>query len=497
MPAVREVRRGLPPNLDRSEVADRGTAEDELARLQVAANHRQAVGDLTPDVAGEVREHVEAGTISLARGVAVPAYEVQVLRQLNDQHGPQLTGPERLAAAEHLFQRAQVRVGVESLRHRGNPDAPELVAARSRRLAARRLLQKAAHAHESSQVGSPTVVQSSGPTTDGAVEATSPERCSGCGQFVGPGHVCAVPDGLPDADYAGLRGPDRSKAMLDDLQTAVQAVVESGQLTRWLDAMASNGLNRWSMNNRLLAVMQMVQRGEPLEGLHLMGFRQWEGQNRQVRKGEKAVWILAPVKRRIREEDEAGETSDRVIVSGFKPVPVFNVSQTQGEPLPESPMRPPAGEVTPGTLEGLRSRVGEAGYSYEEKRIPGCDPESGRGTLGYTDPATKEIVVDARLSPAQKASTIAHELGHVHCGHVDGDYEDYRQHRGRMETEAEMTAYMVNRGRGMGKDSAEAFAPGYIASWSKGDPAVMAGAMSTATKAFNTIMDGPWPAGQN
>ena len=63
-----------------------------------------------------------------------------------------------------------------------------------------------------------------------------------------------------------------------------------------------------------------------------------------------------------------------------------------------------------------------------------------------------------------------------------------------METEAEMTAYMVNRARGMSRGSADAFSPGYIASWSRGDPSVVTGAMDKATKAFNKIMDGTWPA---
>jgi antirestriction protein ArdC len=241
-------------------------------------------------------------------------------------------------------------------------------------------------------------------------------------------------------------------------------------------------------------VLQLARRGEDLETVHLMGFRQWESLDRRVRKGEKAVWILAPMTRKIRDTDDDGRTSDRVVVTGFKSVPVFNISQTDGTPLPDAPVRPVRGGATPGTLEGLRDRVAGAGYAFEETAIPGCQPDTGQGTLGYTDPQSKRIVVDERLSPAQKASTIAHELGHVHCGHVDGDFQDYRRHRGRMETEAEMTAYMVNRARGMDRSGAEAFSPGYIATWSRGDAAVVTTAMDKATKAFNTIMAGAWPA---
>lgn len=315
-------------------------------------------------------------------------------------------------------------------------------------------------------------------------------RCSSCGQFRGEGHTCPMPAGLPAGSYADLKGEERTAQMLSDLQSSVTAIVESGQLGRWLDAMASNGLNRWSFNNRLLSVLQVLRRNPDAE-LHLMGFRQWDKYNRAVRKGEKAVWILAPMTRKIREEDDAGVIRERTLVTGFKSVPVFNIDQTEGDPMPDSIVRHAEGEASAGTLEGLQERVRQAGYTYKVSVID--DYRDGKGTLGYTDPRTKRIVVDHRLSDAQKASTIAHELGHVHCGHVDADYSEYLQHRGRMETEAESVAYMVNRARGMSRSQADSFSPGYIAGWSRGKPEVITGAMERATKAFNKIMDGPWP----
>lgn len=278
--------------------------------------------------------------------------------------------------------------------------------------------------------------------------------------------------------------------MLADLEDSVKAVVESGQLKEWLDAMASNGMTRWSLNNRLIAMLQMWQRQGHLGGIHLMGFRQWEKHNRKVNKGAKAVWILAPRTRSVTEEDENGTERKRTIITGFKSVPVFNISDTSGEPLAEHPSVHATGEVTPGTIEGLRDRVGRAGYTYKEQEIP--DYEDGKGTLGYTDPATKEVVIDSRLSKAQKASTIAHELGHIHCGHVD-DIHEYRLHRGRMETEAEATAYLVNRQRGMTGGQASSFSAGYIASWSKGDAKTIHAAMDKAVAASNKILDGDWP----
>ena len=144
--------------------------------------------------------------------------------------------------------------------------------------------------------------------------------------------------------------------------------------------------------------------------------------------------------------------------------------------------------------EYLQAEAPMPAETYEESEIPGFNPKAGTGTFGFTDPAGKRIVVDPRQSAAEHASTLAHELAHVHCGHVS-DLQEYSRHRGRMETEAEMTAYLVNRSRGMAAKDADSFSPGYIAGWSQGDPKVMHSAMDTAVRAYNKIMEGTWPEG--
>ena len=98
-----------------------------------------------------------------------------------------------------------------------------------------------------------------------------------------------------------------------------------------------------------------------------------------------------------------------------------------------------------------------------------------------------------RLSPHQKVSVIAHELGHVHAGHVDAAPGEYRQHRGQMETEAEATAYITCRKLGIDRDSSQAFSPAYIAGWMAQKGADFQTALGRAVKAADTILDGDWP----
>lgn len=476
--------------------------------VEVAGHWRKRRTEASPPPGGSP-EHMAAGEAGNPQPPSVPTSARSASQPSSANHPatspptpsppPSATRTARLEAAETRYKAAMVAAGIATLRHRRGEDC-DLQSTIQERSDAKAELQ-AARAELEQHPAPPSPPPPSSPNDpaavlkDAAASSTSsgPDRCPGCGQFRSQDHQCPTPAGLPAGDYAGLKGDERVKAMVADLESSVKAIIESGQLHRWLNAMASNGLSRWSANNRLLAAVQMHQRGESLDELHMMGFRQWEKWNRKVSKGAKAVWILAPITRKVVDEDNDGNSTEKHRVVGFKGVPVFNVSDTHGEPLPSSPTRPAPGKASPGTLEGLRDRVGQAGYSYEETEIPDCRPRTGEGTLGYTDPQNKRIVVDARLNDAQKASTIAHELGHVHCGHVDRDYSEYRQHRGQMETEAEMTAYLVNRSRGMTRDQVDAFSPGYIAGWSRGNPAVMHQAVDKATRAFNKITEGTWP----
>ena len=149
-----------------------------------------------------------------------------------------------------------------------------------------------------------------------------------------------------------------------------------------------------------------------------------------------------------------------------------------------------AAEPPEGAYENLKEAAAKAGYTFHEKQIPRYVPGDPTSNLGYTDPKLKEIVVDERLPAGQKLSVLAHELGHVHCGHVD-DGSDYhtRAGRSRSETEAEAAAYMTMRHLGLTPEDAQSFSPGYIASWSRGDTTAISKAMAKATKAFQ-IMTG-------
>ena len=83
----------------------------------------------------------------------------------------------------------------------------------------------------------------------------------------------------------------------------------------------------WSFANRLLMAAQGTSDAR--------GFRQWQEVNRHVKKGSKAIHIFAPLTKKVKEKDETtGEETERIIVTGFRPIPVFRLEDTDGEPLP-------------------------------------------------------------------------------------------------------------------------------------------------------------------
>ena len=323
----------------------------------------------------------------------------------------------------------------------------------------------------------------------------------------------------PDLDYAGAEPKARTEEMVKDLEDAIGKIVADGNLAKYLDAMAANGKNRWTFSNVVLAAYQLKSwqkrngintddaEGNGLKGIlktisnmDACGAKQWGARGRKVTSGKgSALYILAPLmaKRELKDKNgkpvigKDGKPIKSMTPYGFRSVAVFDVSQTEGEPVPENPINvtPVDKEIDEKYIDSMRDWITKAGYTYEEEETA-TDPEKLTGVLGYTSHTQKKVAVDPRLSAAQRAATTAHELAHIHMGHVTAEgAEDYRFHRGRMETEAEGLAYLIMRRAGLNAQEAESFSPGYIAGWSKGDASVVKKAMNSVSTKFNNLMD--------
>jgi antirestriction protein ArdC len=117
-------------------------------------------------------------------------------------------------------------------------------------------------------------------------------------------------------------------------EVAAQAIVDafrSGNLPKALAPVFirrndNMPCRRWSWSNQLLAALMGHDDAR--------GYRQWEAVGRHVKKGEKSFPILAPLTRKYERQADDGTTEEGAYCYGFKTVPVFGLSQTEGKPLP-------------------------------------------------------------------------------------------------------------------------------------------------------------------
>ena len=130
----------------------------------------------------------------------------------------------------------------------------------------------------------------------------------------------------------------RRHADRERIEQAARALLTTDGWQRWIRVRATNGLSRYSLRNQWLIAIECHARG--ITPTYVAGFRAFLALNRCVRKGEKAIRILAPVA--VKQRDDAGEeTGEKRIF--FRTVPVFDVSMT--DPLPgiePVPLTPPA-----------------------------------------------------------------------------------------------------------------------------------------------------------
>ena len=190
-----------------------------------------------------------------------------------------------------------------------------------------------------------------------------------------------------------------------------------------------------------------------------------------MKKGSKGIANLCPCVRRTMVEDAgSGETNIRARVAGFRVGYVFDVSDTEGEDLPDDNLNVvhPVGVAPGGMWDALVQRVEEAGYIV---RFGSEHDEALGGAWGCTHFGDRTVTVKSTADPAGACKTLGHELAHVLL-HGNRLYE----HRGTVEVEAESVAYIVSAAWGLDSSS---YSTGYLTAWSGGDVAAVT---ATATK---------------
>jgi antirestriction protein ArdC len=235
----------------------------------------------------------------------------------------------------------------------------------------------------------------------------------------------------------------RHRALLSQLSQGIADLTSSEQWRRYL--FFQSRFHHYSYGNVLLIAAQR-------EGAtRVAGFAAWRRCDRTVRRGEHAIWILAPMRPRRQDEDSDG------VVHAFKFVPVFDVAQTEGAPLPEICARLEGADPA-GHYQRLVAVADSLGFTVRDHGF-------ADGVNGDCSHERRRIRVETANPPAQRVKTLAHELAHAVLHHQWCD-------RRLAELEAESTAYVVCRSLGLETGS---YSFGYVATWAGGGEPAIAG----------------------
>ena len=262
----------------------------------------------------------------------------------------------------------------------------------------------------------------------------------------------------------------KQQAALEKLEQGILNIATEADWRQYLDFHSK--FYNYSAKNTMLIY------GQCPDASHVAGYRAWQKHGRQVRKGEKGIVILAPCKKKI-EDEKTGDEVWRLF--GFTTATVFDISQTDGDELPETDTK---AQTTEAELYRNLKAFGEAqGFKVLEQAYPGA-----YGVCIYK-PTGIEIQVDPLLSVELRASILAHELGHA----LMHNAEEYREHSltSQKELEAESVAYCVTQYFGVAEDQKRSFA--YITSWNRESEQALEqfkASMSVIAKTVKVIIEG-------
>lgn len=282
----------------------------------------------------------------------------------------------------------------------------------------------------------------------------------------------------------------RVQELTDKLEQGLQDLFNSDSYRNYLSTMSK--FHNYSFNNTLLIAMQKP------DATLVAGYKAWQKNfERHVNKGEKAIRILAPAPYKIKEErdkidpvtqelllDKDGNPQKEeveITIPAFRAVSVFDLSQTDGKPIPEL------------TAKELLSDV--EGYQDMIRAVEAISPvpikleEIAGDSKGYYDREAKRIAVQENMSESQTLKTMIHEVAHskLHSKEVEQD-EQMRKDRNTKEVEAESVAYTVCQHFGV--DTSD-YSFGYIAGWSSGrDTKELRASMDTIRRTASELITG-------
>lgn len=212
-----------------------------------------------------------------------------------------------------------------------------------------------------------------------------------------------------------LKGKEISAFLADKMSELADSVVQNpNELEKFVKLWDSSlGMHTYSINNTILAWCQYPQVSM------LAGFKKWQELGRTVCKGERAIKVLAPLTRKIKDKESDEEA---YIISGFRYVNVFDVNQTEGENLDFGHSDKVKGDICFDDIMKISPLPVIVKYSG-----------TSNGNVNKD-----RILVAPKDNEAAMVATLTHEIAHLKLGHIGSNLD-----KDTKEVEAETISFIV------------------------------------------------------
>lgn len=255
-------------------------------------------------------------------------------------------------------------------------------------------------------------------------------------------------------------------------------LTDSDQFKKYLNTLAK--FHHYSARNIDLIYAQNPQ------ATQVAGFKQWQTAfNRTVNRGEKAIRIAAPIIKKLTPaEKKRLDTTDERAIVGYRYLPVFDVSQTSGEPVLSAKDFVKENLADHQNVTSLYNAFRDYLNQQTDLKVSEVPLATLNGAKGYFQPSTNEIVIGGdEPDNALKLKTLYHEYAHSQLHGLKSAFKDRPQ--AYQETQAEAVAYVAMQNIGVDTGN---YSLGYVATWAK-DKAVIHSALSEIQQVSNKVIE--------
>ena len=268
------------------------------------------------------------------------------------------------------------------------------------------------------------------------------------------------------------------RQLVENAEKEILKLTDSEKFKSYLDTVAK--FHRYSQRN-----IDLIYSQNPTAS-QVAGFKKWQNDfKRSVNKGEKGIRIAAPIIKKLTPEDQKRlDTTEEKAIVGYRYIPVFDVSQTSGEPVLSAKDFVKENLADHQNVTSLYNAFKDYLNQQTDLKVSEVPLETLNGAKGYFQPNTNEIVIGGdEPDNALKLKTLYHEYAHSQLHGLKSAFKD--RPRAYQETQAEAVAYVAMQNIGVDTGN---YSLGYVATWAK-DKAVIHSALSEIQQVSNKVIE--------